>query len=98
VPRSDPARRNHQSDMTTGHGRLSLSKCLLRWIQSLTVERIVMTTGLHVADVTRIRQALVGYVYGDSTSGCSAICGLGQTGVPEDIRVVALQHQQVDAR
>jgi hypothetical protein len=57
-----------------------------------------MTTGLHVAGVTRIQQAPVGYVYGDSTSGRSAICGLGQTGIPEGIRVVALQHPQADAR
>lgn len=57
-----------------------------------------MTGGLHVAGVTRIQQAPVGYVYGDSTSGRSAMCGLGRAGIPEDTRVVAPQHQKVDAR
>jgi sterol carrier protein 2 len=33
-------------------------------------------------DYTQIQQAYVGYVYGDSTSGQSALYGLGQTGIP----------------
>lgn len=33
-------------------------------------------------DYTQIEQAYVGYVYGDSTSGQSALYGLGQTGIP----------------
>ncbi len=33
-------------------------------------------------EYTAIQQAYVGYVYGDSTSGQSALYGLGQTGIP----------------
>src|ERR1700756_5262241 len=33
-------------------------------------------------DYTQIQQAYVGYVYGDSTSGQSALYGLGQTAIP----------------
>ncbi|WP_327144845.1 lipid-transfer protein [Nocardia sp. NBC_01327] len=33
-------------------------------------------------DYSRVQQAYVGYVYGDSTSGQAALYGLGQTGIP----------------
>ncbi|MCU1640129.1 MAG: putative lipid-transfer protein Ltp1/thiolase [Nocardia sp.] len=33
-------------------------------------------------DYSKVQQAYVGYVYGDSTSGQAALYGLGQTGIP----------------